>query len=106
MNIQPEILELEQLGRMPDESDDTITEEQINKYAQLLEQIKKPINLEEANVLVKIFPITSLYGVEFTLLHVFESVLKNEQITIQDYESLILNCPSIEWQETLNERLK
>lgn len=102
MKIQNSILELKQLGCMPDESEENLTNEQIDRYAYLLKQIKTPINEEEAKIIVQLFPESGLYGVEWTLLHIFESVLKNVDADI--YVSLIKLCPSVEWKTHLTER--
>jgi len=103
--IRDEIIELKKLGRMPDESNDDIPDDVIDKYDELLESIEKPINKEEANELIKLFPDISLYGVESALLHVFESVLTSKQILTDDYIILINRCPSHEWKQNLNDRL-
>ncbi|WP_203558542.1 hypothetical protein [Bacteroides sp. 519] len=104
MNIQPPIQELELLGRMPDESNDNLTNEQIDLYSSLLDKVNKPINKNEAAILVKLFPESGLYGVQWTLLHLFESIYST--ISVNEYRELIALCPSDEWRENLEIRLE
>ena len=74
MTIQNEIKKLEELGRMPDESQNNLDSKIIDLYADLLKNTEKPVNFEEAKILVKLFPEFGLFGVEWTLLHLLESV--------------------------------
>ena len=55
--MRNEILQLKDLGRMPNESinDSDSIDELINAYDTLLEQIQFPISFDEAMVLVQIF---------------------------------------------------
>lgn len=101
--IQEAINKLERLGRMPDESNENLSSEEIDEYGRLIKEVIKPISLEDARVLIKLFPERGLYGVEWTLLHIFESVLVN--ISVDDYERIIKECPSEEWRNTLKTRL-
>jgi hypothetical protein len=100
--MQKIVVELEKLGQMPDESDDTVTSAQIDGYDKLLKAIEPPINYDEAEILVKLFPKTALYGVEWTLLHKFESVIT--QVNHKQYLQLVEACSSGEWKETLKSR--
>jgi len=104
MKIRNEIKELEKLGRMPDESEDNLSSELIDTYASLLRSIEKPVNLEEAKILILLFPETGLFGVEWTLLHLFESIFFN--IEEDKYIQLIAECPSKEWHENLKIRFE
>lgn len=56
--MRNEILQLKDLGRMPNESinDTESIDELVNTYDALLEQIQLPISFDEAMVLVQIFP--------------------------------------------------
>lgn len=59
--MRTEILQLKDLGRMPNESinDPDNIVEVIRSYDELLERIQLPISFDEAEVLVQIFPESS-----------------------------------------------
>ncbi|WP_255373695.1 hypothetical protein [[Flexibacter] sp. ATCC 35103] len=103
--IREEIKKIEKMGRMPNESlnDDASIDKQIEQYDELLQSIVKPISLQEGEVLIKIFPENSFYDLQWTLLHLVESLFG--KIDNNKYQDLIKNCPSVEWKETLNVRL-
>jgi hypothetical protein len=101
--IQEGITKLMLLGRMPDESEDKLSSKQIEEYANLLEKIKTPINIEEGYILIKLFPEHSLFGIEWTLLHLIESIYAHTEILT--YKNLIEECNSVEWKEILLKRL-
>ena len=91
--MRNEILQLKDLGRMPNES--------INDSDNaLLEQIQLPISFDEAMVLVQIFPENAFYDLQWSLLRLVESVCVDDDRYIQ----LINSCPSQEWRDTLNTR--
>lgn len=102
--IQDSINKLKLLGRMPDSSEDDISSERIDEYVKYIKETQKPINEEEARILVTLFPEYELFGVESSLLHLFETVYN--QISLNTYEEIIESCPSEEWKETLQQRLK
>ena len=60
--MRTEILQLKDLGRMPNESinDPDNIVEVIRSYDELLERIQLPISFDEAMVLVQIFPENTL----------------------------------------------
>ena len=60
-------------------------------------------NYEEAKILVRLFPESGLFGIEWTLLHLFESIFT--QIEESKYIQLMAECPSEEWDKTLRQRL-
>jgi hypothetical protein len=73
--MQPAVVELEKLGPMPS-SDKAINENLdnlVDHYAALIESIHKPINDDEARVLVKLFGPDECFGVAWSLLHLVES---------------------------------
>lgn len=74
--MRNEILQLKDLGRMPNESinDSDSIDELINAYDTLLEQIQLPISFDEAMVLVQIFPENAFYDLQWSLLRLVESV--------------------------------
>lgn len=104
--IRQQIIELQKMGRMPNESlnDDPSVDNIIEQYDQLLESIEKPISLNEGEILIKLFPENAFYDLQWTLLHLIESLFK--VIEIENYENLIEKCPSNEWKETLKVRLE
>ena len=102
-DMRNEILQLKDLGRMPNESinDPDSIDELINAYDTLLEQIQLPISFDEAMVLVQIFPENAFYDLQWSLLKLVESVCVDDE---NKYIQLINSCPSQEWRDTLNAR--
>ena len=76
--MRTEILQLKDLGRMPNESinDPDNIVEVIRSYDELLERIQLPISFDEAEVLVQIFPESSFYELQWDLLKLVESVIR------------------------------
>ena len=66
--MRTEILQLKDLGRMPNESinDPDNIVEVIRSYDELLKRIQLPISFDEAEVLVQIFPESSFYDLSGT----------------------------------------
>ena len=112
--MRKEVEQLALMGAMPDETDEP-TDVLIDKYADLLGKITKPITLDEAHILIKLFPPTALYGIEWTLLHLIESVYPETEFI--KYKELINKvkskccgikvneCNSVEFREMLVQRL-
>lgn len=100
------ILQLKDLGRMPNESinDSDSIVDVIRSYDELLGQIRQPISFDEAEVLVQIFPESSFYDLQWDLLKLVESIILIEED--DKYIQLINTCPSQEWKELLNIRYK
>ena len=101
--MRKEVEQLALMGAMPDEADERITAALVDEYADLLGKIVKPITLDEAHILIKLFPPTALYGVEWTLLHLIESVYS--EIKSLEYRELINECNSTEFKKMLVQRL-
>lgn len=101
--MRKEVEQLALMGAMPDEADERITAALVDEYADLLGKIVKPITLDEAHILIKLFPPTALYGVEWTLLHLIESVYS--EIKSLEYRKLINGCNSTEFKKMLVQRL-
>ena len=78
--MRQEFVYLTELGRMPNESlsDDESIDKLINIYDELLENITLPLSYEEALVLVRIFPESAFYDLQWTLLRLVESMVKYE----------------------------
>ena len=76
--MRNEILQLKDLGRMPNESinDPDNIVEVIRSYDELLKRIQLPISFDEAEVLVQIFPESSFYDLQWDLLKLGESVIR------------------------------
>lgn len=104
--MRNEIIQLKDLGRMPNESinDTDSIIEVIHSYDDLLEQIQLPISFDEAEVLVQIFPESSFYDLQWSLLKLVESVIRIDDG--DKYIHLINTCPSQEWRDVLNARYK
>ena len=101
--MRKEVEQLALMGAMPDEADERITAALVDEYADLLGKIVKPVTLDEAHILIKLFPPTALYGVEWTLLHLIESVYS--EIKSLEYRELINECNSTEFKKMLVQRL-
>ena len=101
--MRTEILQLKDLGRMPNESinDPDNIVEVIRSYDELLKRIQLPISFDEAMVLVQIFPENAFYDLQWSLLKLVESVCVDDE---NKYIQLINSCPSQEWRDTLNAR--
>jgi len=98
--VRKKIYELQNLGRL---SDDVI-----DKYIIILEEIESPVNFEEAKILVGLFPDDTVdgCGVDWSLLHLFETVGETIGNYSEDYEDLIELCPGDEWKSILKARLR
>ena len=101
--MRKEVEQLALMGAMPDEADERITAALVDEYADLLGKIVKPVTLDEAHILIKLFPPTALYGIERTLLHLIESVYS--EIKSLEYRELINECNSTEFKKMLVQRL-
>lgn len=99
--MRQEFVHLQELGRMPNESlsDDEAIDRLINCYDKYLESITLPLSYEEALVLVRIFPDTAFYDLQWSLLRLVESMVNYESEA--DYLHLIGQCPSEEWRESM-----
>lgn len=104
--MRQEFVYLTELGRMPNESlsDDESIDKLINLYDELLENITLPLSYEEAVVLVRIFPESAFYDLQWTLLRLVESMVKYENEI--NYLHLIRQCPSEEWRNAMMDRYK
>ena len=101
--MRKEVEQLALMGAMSDEADERITAALVDEYADLLGKIVKPVTLDEAHILIKLFPPTALYGIEWTLLHLIESVYS--EIKSLEYRELINECNSTEFKKMLVQRL-
>ena len=99
--MRKEVEQLALMGAMP--ADERITAALVDEYADLLGKIVKPVTLDEAHILIKLFPPTALYGIEWTLLHLIESVYS--EIKSLEYRELINECNSTEFKKMLVQRL-
>jgi len=99
--MRTKILQLKDLGRMPNESinDPDNIVEVIRSYDELLKRIQLPISFDEAEVLVQIFPESSFYDLQWDLLKLVESVIRIDDG--DKYIQLINACPSQEWKGVL-----
>ena len=103
ITMRKEVLELKDIGRMPTETleDTEGILSLIEKYDSLISNIESPISLEEAKVIISIFPEGFFYDLHWDLVRLIESFLwQNEQ----QYLKIINQCLSEEWKEVLNTR--
>lgn len=56
--MRKEVEQLALMGAMSDEADERITAALVDEYADLLGKIVKPVTLDEAHILIKLFPPT------------------------------------------------
>jgi hypothetical protein len=68
--MRQQVSKLLALGPLPDES---TSPEEIDKYANILASVSRPVTNEEAKALVKLFGPDECYGVAWTLLHLIET---------------------------------
>ncbi|SDD44551.1 hypothetical protein SAMN04487894_10983 [Niabella drilacis] len=89
---------------MPGESlaDDERTDLLVEQYDELLSGIEKPITPEEGEVLIRLFPQTAFYDLQWDLLQLVESLYG--KINNEEYFLLIQQCPSTEWRAALSSR--
>ena len=101
--MRKEVLELKDIGRMPTETleDTEGILSLIEKYDSLISNIETPISLEEAKVIISIFPEGFFYDLHWDLVILIESFLMQYE---QQYLEIINQCPSEEWKEVLNTR--
>lgn len=104
--MQNAILELEALGQMPDSIEDNPATEVVEKFDKLLDEIKLPLTQEEVKILINLFPKSSMYEVEWSLLHLVETYLVETPSRNSEYKQLVSMCSSDEWRETLQVRLE
>lgn len=103
--MQDAILHLKAMGQMPSDYED-MADSVPDAYGELLKQIKTPITMQEAEILAGLFPETGLFGLEWTLLHIFETARESGTADTVRYKNAVLLCKSEEWQETLLRRLE
>jgi hypothetical protein len=70
-NLISSFAELRKLGPLPDDKTE-IADGVLERYDELLNEIKDPPNISEAIVLAGLFPSTSCFGMEWTLVHLLE----------------------------------
>lgn len=83
---------------MPDAVLDAPDGDVVDKYDALLREVKQPISEEETATLIKLFPASGMYGVEWTLLHLVESFAVVEP---QKFRTLIALCSSDKWKDAI-----
>jgi hypothetical protein len=102
--MRKEFLELQKLGRMPNESidDDESVDDIVTSYDLILEKITLPISYEEGEILINLFPENAFYDLQWSLLKLVESLIKT--VDNEKYRLLINQCLSKEWRDSLNIR--
>lgn len=95
-HVREPIKQLFALGPLPDEADDEeYPESFFQQFEALLEEIKAPLNLEEARLLVQLFPSVSCYGLDWALLHLIESAPQ------RPVDEIVELCQSVEWKQCM-----
>ena len=104
--IQKSVLELEILGKMPNEYMDDGEDIKLleKKYKKNLESVNTPINFEEAKILITLFPDDTFYDLDYDLFSLIETF--NSTSTHHKYESLIKSCNNSNYKELLISRFK
>ena len=102
--MQKAIEKMQALGRMPDESADAPSDETVDLWQTLTEEITLPVTKEEAAVLLTLFPEEDLCGLAWNLMQAVESLLP-DIVSPAEYRALIQTCVSREWRETMEIRL-
>lgn len=93
------------IGRMPDSIEENPAAEIVEKFDKLLGEVKTPLTQEEVKILINLFPKSTMYEVEWTLLHLVETYLIETPSRSTEYRQLIAMCSSDEWRGTLQVRL-
>jgi hypothetical protein len=68
--VREEIKMLQKLGKLPDSN---ASEEEIERYAILIEKITPSVTDEEAKILVRLFGPDECYGLAWSLVHLIET---------------------------------
>ena len=69
--MRQEVDELLRMGPMPDEG--SAEQDQVDRYAELIDGIARPATDDEARALVSIFGHDDFFGVAWSLLHLIET---------------------------------
>jgi hypothetical protein len=93
--MRKEVQELVNMGPLPD--CETVVEEQLKMYENLLSRVTPPISNDESKSLVRLFGPDDCYGLAWTLFHLIESA---PGWPLHDYLQNICN----EWTERLRLR--
>ncbi|MCD8455093.1 hypothetical protein LNJ08_11895 [Tenacibaculum finnmarkense genomovar ulcerans] len=103
--IQNSILELQSLGKMPNEYMDDGEDVELlrKKYKECLASIKTPINFNEAKILITLFPDDIFYDLEYDIFSLIETFSSSN---INQYEDVIKKCNNSSYKELLISRLE
>lgn len=97
-NMRSEIIELLKLGPFPHE-DLHLDSAVVDRYAELIAQITRPVTDEEACILVGLFGDDDFFGVAWSLLHLIETAPK------WPLEECLQNTNN-EWVQRLRDRVE
>ncbi|RAX58023.1 hypothetical protein CCZ01_04225 [Helicobacter monodelphidis] len=99
--MQKEIQKIVQI----EESRKEITEELVREYQALLDLLlnerSQPLSVQEAEVLMKIFPKEANQELGYSLMQAIEAV----ECSRAQFNDLIASCPSQEWREKMLDQL-
>jgi len=71
--IRPEVERLVALGPMPDSLGATPDQALVEEYERLITAISRPVSLDEALALTKVFGPDDFYGLAWAVVHLIES---------------------------------
>jgi len=104
--MRNQLTELLRLGKIPDDS--LLSHELFQKYEDLFSGFDSPVTWEEAEILITLFSQENLeynWDLDWSLLHLIETIFIQNPEEIQKYRNLISKCPNPEFRETLKIRL-
>lgn len=71
--IRDEVKRFVALGRLPSESDESLSVDQVDRRQAMLGQITRPVSDDEAKLLVTVFGDDDAFGLAWALLHLIET---------------------------------
>jgi hypothetical protein len=71
MQLQPAVVQLLELGRLP--RSENATPSCLNKFTENMAAIQLPVNSDEARALCMLFGDDDCFGLAWTLLHIIET---------------------------------
>lgn len=69
--MRESIKKLVEMGSIPSYED--ATEQSLDEYVKLLHAIEKPVSIEEAKALIKLFSPDDIGGINYTIIHIVET---------------------------------
>ncbi|MFF3987955.1 hypothetical protein ACFY0B_25595 [Streptomyces sp. NPDC001797] len=93
MTVSDAVRSLLEKGPLPSENE--ATDDDLEDFERLLEEIQQPVSPEEAQLLLNAFGTDNCYGLSWTLLHVIETspvqpVISEDAATRNEWLKLLL----------------